>query len=399
VKFSADGEQWTHARAMLRPQFARDQVSDLDLEERHVQSLMQVLPSSEGGWTSIVDIEAMFFNLTIDSATEFLFGESVESQLANVPGYVAPNPKAKDFPFHFDRAQRAITQGIRLQDLWWLAHTKQFKESCKACHEFIDHIVHQALSKEKPTSQQISTGKQKYVFLDGLMESTRDPLELRFHLISILLAGRDTTASLLSWVFMYFIQRPDVYEKLRATIIEEFGTYKNSKEITFSGLKNCNYLQWVLQETLRIQPVVPLDARLALTDTTLPTGGGPDGKSPIYIRKGDQVEYSVFAMHRRKDIWGEDAEEFRPERWEGRRYGWEYLPFNGGPRICIGQQFALTEAGYVITRLLQRFEKVEGVANTWDPVEKGGYGYAKQNATLTMCPAEGVKVRFKEAAE
>lgn len=60
-------------------------------------------------------------------------------------------------------------------------------------------------------------------------------------------------------------------------------------------------------------------------------------------------------MHHRKDIWGEDVEEFRPERWEGKKVGWEYLPFNGGPRICLGQQFALTEAGYVVVRLLQRF--------------------------------------------
>lgn len=64
-------------------------------------------------------------------------------------------------------------------------------------------------------------------------------------------------------------------------------------------------------------------------------------------------------MHRRKDIWGKDANEFRPERWEGKKVGWEFLPFNGGPRICLGQQFALTEAGFVIVRLCQRFAGLE----------------------------------------
>lgn len=66
-------------------------------------------------------------------------------------------------------------------------------------------------------------------------------------------------------------------------------------------------------------------------------------------------------MHRRRDLWGEDADAFRPERWAQRRPGWEYLPFNGGPRICIGQQLALTEAGYTLVRLLQCFRGIESL--------------------------------------
>jgi cytochrome P450 len=92
-------------------------------------------------------------------------------------------------------------------------------------------------------------------------------------------------------------------------------------------------------------------------------------------------------MHRRKELWGEDADTFRPDRWNGRRPGWEYLPFNGGPRICIGQQFALTEAGYVTVRLLQRFSELEG-----SPVVANNHGL-----TLTSCPAEGVKIKMKLA--
>lgn len=78
---------------------------------------------------------------------------------------------------------------------------------------------------------------------------------------------------------------------------------------------------------------------------------------------------------------------------------WSYLPFNGGPRVCIGQQFALTEAGYVTARLLQRFEVMEGGGNSWDPVEKGGLGCIRTIVSLTMSPTDGVKVKFKEAEE
>lgn len=77
---------------------------------------------------------------------------------------------------------------------------------------------------------------------------------------------------------------------------------------------------------------------MSVAETILPLGGGSDGKSPLFIPSGRNVGWSLYTMHRRKDLYGEDAEEFKPERWETLRPGWEYLPFNGGPRICIGRK-------------------------------------------------------------
>lgn len=93
---------------------------------------------------------------------------------------------------------------------------------------------------------------------------------------------------------------------------------------------------------LRLQPPVPLNFRVATKDTSLPVGGGADQQSPVYIKKGTMVAYSVYAMHRRTDLWGKDAASFRPERWEeNAKHGWEYLPFNGGPRICLGRKLCM----------------------------------------------------------
>lgn len=76
-----------------------------------------------------------------------------------------------------------------------------------------------------------------------------------------------------------------------------------------------------------------------MVNTSLPVGGGPDQRAPVYVKKDTVVGYNVFAMHRRKDLWGDDAHAFRPERWEeNAKRGWEYLPFNGGPRICLGRE-------------------------------------------------------------
>ena len=70
----------------------------------------------------------------------------------------------------------------------------------------------------------------------------------------------------------------------------------------------------------------------------LPRGGGPDGKAPIVIAKGTVVDYHLYSMHRREDFFGSDATEFKPERWEDLKPGWNFLPFNAGPRGCLGRK-------------------------------------------------------------
>lgn len=121
---------------------------------------------------------------------------------------------------------------------------------------------------------------------------------------------------------------------------------------------------------------------MANKDTFLPVGGGPEGKDPVFVPKGQEVMYSVYTMHRRQDIFGADADEYRPERWEKLKPGWAYIPFNGGPRICIGQQFALTEAGYTTVRIMQEFEGLE--SRDSKPFEEA--------LTLTMASFHGTEV-------
>lgn len=116
------------------------------------------------------------------------------------------------------------------------------------------------------------------------------------------------------------------FKKLRDIILSEFGTYAKPSEMSFEKLKSCRYLQHVHNEALRLCPSVPINNRYANKDTTLPCGGGKDGKSPIFVPKGSSVEFSVHAMHHLKEFWGDDADDFNPERWEGKKVGWEYLP-------------------------------------------------------------------------
>lgn len=395
--FTQYGSAWRHSRDLIRPQFTREQVSNLDHEEQHVQNMMSALQVTfqPDGWTSMVDLQTLFFRLTLDSATQFLLGESADSQLQYIHGYSQKRNSAEelhniDFATAFDLGQAGLATRARLGAMYWIHNPKPFREATQAVNQFMDYYVRRALNKGLREKSSEQGTKQKYVFLDALAEQTQDPIELRSQLTHILLAGRDTTASMLGWLFFCLARDPARYKKLRDVIVEEFGTFHDPKEITFAKLKSCQYLQHCNNETLRLYPAVPINSREAFQDCVLPTGGGPDGKSPVFIPRGSSVDYSVYVMHRRQAEWGNDADQFVPERWQNRKVGWEFLPFNGGPRICLGQQFALTQASYVTVRMLQRFDAIENMET--DLV-------VKHNLTLTNCSANGVKVKLHVASE
>ncbi|KAF7594136.1 hypothetical protein BBP40_009985 [Aspergillus hancockii] len=327
--FTADGSRWEHSRALLRPSFARSQIAATDLYERH----------------------------TLDTATEFLFGESVESLS---PGSSAAS---SNFAYHFNTAQDGLSFRMTIGPFKRLHFSPKFQESVREARGFVHGFVSKALAYRT----ELAAGKQptdsvephpRYVFLQELAKKTNDTNELTDQLLNILLAGRDTTASLLSMVFFTLSRRPDM-----------------------------RYLSWVINETLRLYPVVPSNTRTANEDTILPVGGGVDGKSPVFVSKGQQVNYDVYSMHRRKDIYGPDADEFRPERWETLRPGWAFVPFNGGPRICLGQQFALTEASYTTVRILQSFKGIAcRDAEPW-----------REALLLTLASKNGTKVSMVPA--
>ena len=319
--FTTDGAQWQHSREMLRPNFVRSQVGDVDTFEKHVSRLIAtIVPGQE------VDLSERFFRLTIDSATEFLFGESTESLTKD---------SNDGFSEAFTQSQDFIGNLARWGNWAKLfPANKRFKKDRDFVHSFVDYYVQKGLAKRSQllAKKDSTADTGRYVFIDELVRQTTDPIRIRSELLNILLAGRDTTASLLSNAWFMLAKRPDIWEKVQAEVATLDGA-----QPTFEQLKELKYVKALLNESLRLHPVVPMNSREALEDTTLPVGGGPDGRAPIFIPKGEIVSWNVYAMHRRKDYFGEDADEFRPERWldnaetgaKGLRPGWEYLPFNG----------------------------------------------------------------------
>ncbi|KAH9204657.1 cytochrome P450 alkane hydroxylase [Leptodontidium sp. 2 PMI_412] len=375
--FNQDGDAWKQSRELLRPQFHVKEYSDLNMFKDATDNLLNAI-LREGG---VIDLQPLFFRLTLDVTTKFLFGESIES-------LKVPESTGEDtFAEVFNVAQEYVAKRFRLLDLYWLIDGKKFRDACKKVHYFADKIIDRNLAEDS------IEGQGKYVFLRAMSEKTPDRTVLRSQIINILTPGRDTTACLLSWAFFLLVRHPNVLVKLRSEIAAQ-----GNAELTRSDLRNMKYLQNILKETLRLYPSVPVNTRTTVRTTILPIGGGPDRKSPVLVPKGTAVAYSVYTMHRRPDLYGMDAELFRPERWDEdmplnhdeTNAKWGYLPFNGGPRICLGMDFALVEAAYTIVRIVQRFPIIKLPAG--EKVELTGV--EKQRITLVMSIAEGCNIEL-----
>ncbi|KAK5093538.1 hypothetical protein LTR24_004249 [Lithohypha guttulata] len=376
--FTTDGRQWSDSRALIRPMFQRERVADLDLIEQHVQELFNLVGPGDG---RPVDARNLFFRFALDASTHFLFGHSAGS-LMN---------ERTEFAQAFDEVQRIQALDGRAGPLRHFFPKKTFYAGLKTMDRFIEPWISEALSlsQEELDSKLSKTD----TFLHALARRTRDRKVIRDQLVALLLAGRDTTSTTMSWMILELARKPAVVAKLREEIAQVVGT--RGQRPTYENIKDMKYLTWIINETLRLYPVVPFNVRTSLTDTTLPRGGGPDGTQPIGIPKDTAVGYSTLIMQRRRDLYPPISEDFPydplewvPERWatwQPRKHGgWTFIPFNGGPRICIGQQFAMVEMAYVIIRLFTEYDRIIDYGN--DDVKLG--------ITITLAPHPGVKVGF-----
>jgi len=385
--FNNDGERWANSRHLLRPNFAREQVSDLDMLEKHFKLLLKAIPiPSAGEEPPTVDLQELFFRMTMDTATEFLFNHSTNS--LRMLGKQDDSNEDVVFAKAFNFAQADIVTRLRLSFLDRLRQNKEGKDAIRICHAYVDKWVDQAVAWREEQERKEKAGQapkeERYVFIHELAKQTKDKKRIRDELINILLAGRDTTASLLSNMFFMIAKQPEVWQRIREEVASLEGRMPSYEE-----LRNLKYVKWCLNESLRLHPVVPGNGRFAIRDTVLPLGGGPRGDDPLFVPAGTAVSYSAYSMHRRKDLYGPDADEFKPERWAILRPGWEYLPFNGGPRICLGQQYALTEASFVTVRLAQEFEQI--LCRDPEPW--------MESLTLTVCSLNGTQVGLVPARD
>lgn len=170
---------------MLQPQFGKQQYNDLEIFQIHIDNLLDRISEKKDR----LDLQSLFFQLTLDTTTEYLFGRSINS-LAGKQSSTGSN-----FAEAFEIAQNYVVQRFRLLDLYWIIGGKKFRNSCDTVHRFMDSIIDSRYDKAEEDAE----GDNRYGLFDAIAESSRDRKALRAQLLNVLLAGRDTTACLLTW--------------------------------------------------------------------------------------------------------------------------------------------------------------------------------------------------------
>ncbi|KAF9224457.1 cytochrome P450 [Gyrodon lividus] len=428
--FNSDGAHttlqdlmWFH-RSMTRPFFSKDRISHFDIFEKHAEdAINQMRIRLRDGYP--VDFQDAASRFTLDSATEFLFGRDVCSLSAGLV-YPPSSPLSKDpnilnhpsdrFVRAFSESQIAAAYRSNYGSSWRFFEfwQDQVQKYMKGCYEFIDPIVADALAKKHELKRagllgvehEAKEAKEGETLLEHLVNYTEDQTIIRDEILNIMIAGRDTTAATLTSATYMLSQHPDVLARLREEILTKVG---GSRRPTHDDMRDMKYLRAFINETLRLYPAVPFNVRLSTEAQVWPSVNG--GK-PFYIPPNTMTIYSVFLMHRRKDLWGPDADIFDPNRFLDERLhkyltpnSFIFLPFNAGPRICLGQQFAYNEVSYFLIRLLQSFDAMSlDMATQHLPPADWGEARGRKalekvvmRSHLTIYVKDGLWVRMREA--
>ena len=234
--FAVDGPDWKIARNLYRNQFSNTRsIMDFDMHEEHVRRFLCSIPSTGKAF----DLQPLFLKLTLDMTTAFALGESVDSLSA----------RQSDEKKHFVKAllyvKKIMARDGFLGPVHVLLSKRDFYRACSDVHQYVECRIKRALAnKRQENGQGGHKNPSKYNLLEGLMENSSDVEELRDGVITILIAGIDSVASLLSTTSWLLARDESVYQKLRTSVLDTIG----QKPPAYDQLKNSTYLRYVFNE-------------------------------------------------------------------------------------------------------------------------------------------------------
>jgi cytochrome P450 len=229
--FDTDGHTWASSRALIRPSFTRDRLADLDCLESLFQDLLVLLPSDG---EEVVDLQSLFFRYTLDSATEFLFGRSAATLKGDLLG--------SQFADSFHYAQKAILLRGTLGPLKALYRDRYANECYRTCRSFAKQFVDDAILAANKKDVEVESGPKR-VFSHELAARTTDPDVILDEVMNVLVAGRDTTASLLGNMFFMLARCPDAWKRLREEV-----AFLNGRVPSYQELRQLRFVRCCINE-------------------------------------------------------------------------------------------------------------------------------------------------------
>ncbi|KAK3131496.1 hypothetical protein QOZ80_6AG0507200 [Eleusine coracana subsp. coracana] len=265
----------------------------------------------------------------------------------------------------FDEANFIVYH--RFVDLFWqlkryfnIGSEAKLKRNIRIMDDFVMKLIHQKREQmDGPDDKDKEDIISRFIIASQKDPETMNNHYLRDIVLNFLIAGKDTTANTLSWLFYMLCKNPIVQEKVALEIKDsvEWTKADNRAEdftsrLNEGAIDKMQYLHATISETLRLYPAVPVDGKMADEDDVLPNG--------YKVVKGDGINYMIYAMGRMTYLWGEDTEEFRPERWlvNGvfqQESPYKFVSFNAGPRICLGKEFAYRQMKIIAATLIHLF--------------------------------------------
>ncbi|KQJ97188.1 cytochrome P450 86B1 [Brachypodium distachyon] len=370
--FGADDDTWRRQRKAASLEFHSAEFRALtasSLVELVHGRLLPVLAETEASGEA-VDLQDVLLRLTFDNVCMIAFGVDPGCLQKGLPEI----PFARAFE---DATEATIVRFVTPTTVWramralGVGHERVLRKSLAGVDEFAYDVIRKR-REELATAEADADDKSLTARSDLLTVFTkmRDPDHggvaysdkfLRDICVNFILAGRDTSSVALAWFFWLLGKNPAVegkileeIERIVAARSDGRGEEKEEEELVFQPeeVKRMEYLHAALSEALRLYPSVPVDHKEVVEDEVFPDG--------TVLKKGTKVIYAMYSMGRMESIWGEDCRDYRPERWlrDGRFMGesaYKFTAFNGGPRLCLGKDFAYYQMKFAAASILRRY--------------------------------------------
>ncbi len=332
-----DEPNWRKAHSILMPAFSQqamkgyhDMMSDIALQL--VQKWARLNPDEA------INVPEDMTRLTLDTIGLCGFNYRFNSFYRE-----EANPFIQSMVRALDEAMHATTRSP-LQSKLMVAKRKQYKEDIESMFSLVDKII--ADRQQQGDQGETDLLARMLGAADPETGETLDNENIRYQMITFLIAGHETTSGLLSFATYFLLKNSAVLEKARA----EAERVINGDVPTYQEVLQLSYVRMVLNESLRLWPTAPAFGLYAKEDTII------GGQYPL--AKGDEIRVILPELHRDKEAWGDDVDEFKPERFAdpSKIPAHAYKPFGNGQRACIGMQFALHEAVLVMGMILKHFD-------------------------------------------